>query len=63
MRNEEDENMISEFIQNIDKSQLARHLQAYVKTGNSDLFQERKSEQEYKQDIINLLKERKRNGL
>lgn len=58
-----DDNLIEEFAKNIDKARLAGQIQNYLKGGKEGMFKEKKTEQEYKQNIINLLKERKRNGL
>lgn len=63
MRNPDDNEMIEYFAKHIDKARLANQIQNYVKGGKQSLFKEKKTEQEYKQDIINLLKDRKKNGL
>lgn len=60
--NEED-NIIENFAKNIDKAKLAGQIQNYLKGGKEGMFKEKKSEFEYKKDIIKLLLERKRNGL
>ncbi len=61
--NEENNNMIEEFAKNIDKAKLAGQIQSYLKGGKEGMFKEKKSEFEYKKDIIKMLLERKRNGL
>lgn len=63
MYNPEDNEMIENFAKNLDKAQLARQIQNYVKGKGDGMFMQKKTEMEYKQDIINLLKERKKNGL
>ena len=61
--NEENNNMIEEFAKNFDKSKLAGQIQSYLKGGKEGMFKEKKSEFEYKKDIIKMLLERKRYGL
>lgn len=63
MRNPEDDEMIQEFVKKIDKAQLARQIQQYVKGKDDGVFREKKTASEYKQDIMNLLLEREKNGL
>lgn len=63
MYNPEDNEMIENFAKNLDKAQLARQIQNYVKGKGDGMFMQKKTGMEYKQDIINLLKERKKNGL
>ena len=48
---------------NIDKAKLAGQIQSYLKGGKEGMFKEKKSEFEYKKDIIKMLLERKKNGL
>ena len=60
---EENNNIIEEFANNIDKAKLAGQIQSYLKGGKEGMFKEKKTESEYKKDIIKMLLERKRNGL
>ena len=60
---EENNNIIEEFAKNIDKAKLAGQIQSYLKGGKEGMFKEKKTESEYKKDIIKMLLERKRNGL
>ena len=48
---------------NIDKAKLAGQIQSYLKGGKEGMFKEKKSEFEYKKDIIKMLLERKQKGL
>ncbi len=59
----DEDNIIENFSKNIDKAKLAGQIQNYLKGGNEGMFKEKKSEFEYKRDIIRMLLERKRNGL
>ena len=63
MDDDDSKEMIENFAKNIDKARLAGQIQNYLKGGKEGMFKEKKTEMEYKQDIINLLLERKRNGL
>ena len=63
MDNDDSKEMIENFAKNIDKARLAGQIQSYLKGGKEGMFKEKKTEMEYKQDIINMLLERKRNGL
>ena len=63
MNDDDNKDMIENFAKNIDKARLAGQIQSYLKGGKEGMFKEKKTEMEYKQDIINLLLERKRNGL
>ena len=63
MDDDDNREMIENFAKNIDKARLAGQIQSYLKGGKEGMFKEKKTEMEYKQDIINLLLERKRNGL
>lgn len=63
MDDDDNKDMIENFAKNIDKARLAGQIQSYLKGGKEGMFKEKKTEMEYKQDIINLLLERKRNGL
>lgn len=63
MDDNDNKEMIENFAKNIDKARLAGQIQSYLKGGKEGMFKEKKTEMEYKQDIINLLLERKRNGL
>ena len=63
MDDDDSKEMIENFAKNIDKARLAGQIQSYLKGGKEGMFKEKKTEMEYKQDIINLLLERKRNGL
>lgn len=63
LENNEEDNIIENFAKNIDKAKLAGQIQSYLKGGKEGMFKEKKSEFEYKKDIIKLLLERKRNGL
>lgn len=59
----DEKNIIEEFSKNIDKAKLAGQIQNYLKGGNEGMFKEKKTESEYKKDIIKMLLERKQNGL
>lgn len=61
--NQDNENIIENFAKNIDKAKLAGQIQSYLKGGKAGMFKEKKSEFEYKKDIIKMLLERKKNGL
>ncbi len=61
--NEDKNNIIEDFAKNIDKAKLAGQIQNYLKGGSEGMFKEKKSEFEYKKDIIKMLLERKKNGL
>lgn len=63
MDDDDSKEMIENFAKNIDKARLAGQIQSYLKGGKEGMFKEKKTEMEYKQDIINMLLERKRNGL
>ena len=64
LENDDDKkNMIEDFAKNIDKAKLAGQIQNYLKGGSEGMFKEKKSEFEYKKDIIKMLLERKKNGL
>ena len=63
MNENNEDNMIESFAKNIDKAKLAGQIQSYLKGGKEGMFKEKKSEFEYKKDIIKMLLERKRNGL
>ncbi len=63
MDDDDNKDMIENFAKNIDKARLAGQIQSYLKGGKEGMFKEKKTEMEYKQDIINMLLERKRNGL
>ena len=54
---------IESFAKNIDKAKLAGQIQSYLKGGKEGMFKEKKSEFEYKKDIIKMLLERKQKGL
>lgn len=63
MQENDENNIIEEFAKNVDKARLAGQIQSYLKGGKEGMFKEKKSEFEYKRDIIKMLLERKRNGL
>ena len=63
MNDDDSRDTIENFAKNIDKARLAGQIQSYLKGGKEGIFKEKKTETEYKQDIINLLLVRKRNGL
>ncbi len=63
MQENDENNIIEEFAKNVDKAKLAGQIQSYLKGGKEGMFKEKKSEFEYKRDIIKMLLERKRNGL
>lgn len=63
MDEREEDNIIESFAKNVDKARLAGQIQNYLKGGKEGMFKEKKSEFEYKKDIIQMLLERKRNGL
>ena len=64
LENDDDKkNLIEDFAKNIDKAKLAGQIQNYLKGGKEGMFKEKKSEFEYKKDIIKMLLERKKNGL
>ncbi len=64
LENDDDKkNLIEDFAKNIDKAKLAGQIQSYLKGGKEGMFKEKKSEFEYKKDIIKMLLERKKNGL
>ena len=63
MDDDDNREMIENFAKNIDKARLAEHIQSYLKGGKEGMFKKKKTEMEYKQDIINMLRERKKSGL
>lgn len=63
MEENREDNIIEDFSKNIDKAKLAGQIQSYLKGGKEGMFKEKKSEFEYKKDILKLLLERKKNGL
>lgn len=64
MKDNQDD-LVSGFIKKMNPKSLARQIQSFIKGGDAGLFNEKKvkTEADYKNDIIELLKERKRNGL
>mgnify|MGYP006994912214 FL=1 len=55
MNENNEDNIIESFAKNIDKAKLAGQIQSYLKGGKEGMFKEKKSDFEYKKDIIKLL--------